>query len=110
VGQIEEGDPFPYAPRLIMSVSIGLEKGPWSHRLVTQYTGSQFDQSVQSGRFEVPAFTVFDFFSNYKMSSNEEITFRADNILDTTYVVSFRPFGARPGKPQSFQLGYRYTF
>jgi len=110
VGQIEPGDPFPYAPQIIMSLNIGLEKGSWSHRLITQYTGSQFDQSVQLERLEIQAFTVFDFFSNFRLNSNEEITFRVDNVLDTSYVVSFRPFGARPGKPRSFQVGYRYAF
>lgn len=110
VGTLNPGDPLPYAPELIFSVNIGLEKGSWSHRLVTQHTGLQYDQSVDTDRFIVPAFTVFDFFSNYKLNENESINFRADNLLGTQYVVSFRPFGARPGKPQSFQLSYRYTF
>ena len=38
------------------------------------------------------------------------LTARVDNLLDREYVVSRRPFGARPGRPVAAQVGVEYVF
>ena len=56
------------------------------------------------------AYTVLDVSGRFAVSKASEIYARADNLLDARYVVSRRPFGARPGKPLQIAVGYKYRF
>lgn len=109
VGQIFAGDPIPYVPNVTASLSAGVETGSWGSKLVIQNIGEQADQAVATGRLSVPTHTIFDFHGHY-LSGQHRISLRLDNLAGTQYLVSYKPFGARPGKPQSAMIGYQYTF
>ena len=109
-GSIQAGDPFPYIPNLTHSWHIGLENKKFQHQLLFHYTSSQWDQSQANNRFSLPAYSIIDWNTQWQLTAEDRLIFRIDNLLNTPYLVSLRPFGARPGKPQSFMLGYQRSF
>ena len=70
----------------------------------------------EAGQGELPtaqatdAAFILDAGLSYRFTEKNQLYFRADNVLGTSYVASRRPFGARPGKPLSFMVGYKRTF
>jgi Fe(3+) dicitrate transport protein len=44
------------------------------------------------------------------MTEAYELYATADNITNEKVIASFRPFGARPGKPQAFVVGAKAKF
>ena len=51
-----------------------------------------------------------DLSGRWDLQSAWALTARVDNLLDREYVVSRRPFGARPGRPVAAQVGVEYVF
>lgn len=110
VGQIEKGSPLPYIPEHQYSASAGAEAGLWESQLRFNWTGRQWDQSAASGRSEVPAYGVVDLNVKYRATKDGFAYLKVDNLLDNEYIVSYRPYGARPGKDRSLLLGFRQGF
>ena len=71
--------------------------------------GEMADQAVSAGRVYVDERWVLDLSMKYQMSELSEVYVKADNITDEEYGVSYRPFGLRPGKAQSFFVGMQST-
>lgn len=109
-GTVQSGDPLPYIPNLQYSISLGLEKGRFKQNLNIVYQSSMESQSVEEGRKSIPAYAIVDWNANYKWSESIELFGKADNLLAKDYLVAYRPLGARPGKPQSFMLGFKSSF
>lgn len=109
-GWINAGDLLPYVPQVSNHLSIGLDYKKINNRINIQSTGTQADQSVTDQQFTIPAYTVIDFSTRYNLGKQESLILRVDNIFNSSYLVSLRPFGARPGKPQTLMIGYQKTF
>ena len=56
------------------------------------------------------AYSVVDLAGHWQLLPSLELQLRIDNLLDEEYVVARRPFGARPGKPLTAQLGAELRF
>ena len=67
------------------------------------------DDVVLSGS-TTAALTVVDMSASYDLNQYGLVYVKADNLFDTQEIVSRRPYGARPSKPQQFQIGYQYRF
>lgn len=109
VGSIKTGDPLPYIPQSQYSLMVGSEFRKWKQDLVLNYTGAFYDQSVEAGRIRLAGYGILDWVHHYQMSDQHRLSFKAENLLAKEYAVSFRPFGFRPGKPQSFMMTYTWT-
>lgn len=110
VGTIKSGDPLPYVPIANYSFNVGTEYKNYKQEVVFTWVGQMYDQAIEASREIIPAHGVVDFTSQYAFSKQSTLLARIDNVLDSEYLVSLRPFGARPGKARAFQLGYRYQF
>jgi Fe(3+) dicitrate transport protein len=110
VGQVVAGDPLPYIPQVQYTVTVGTEYRRWKQEVALIYQGESFDQSVAENRLRVPAFGIVDWTGRYEYDRQTQFFARVDNLLGKDYIASFRPFGARPGKPQSFMVGLSHTF
>lgn len=109
-GTIRSGDPLPYIPQANYSFNIGTQYKQWSQELVLTWTGKMYDQAVAQGREEIAAHGVVDWSGRYNWSRQGALYARIDNLFDNEYLVSLRPFGARPGKDRALQLGLKYRF
>ncbi len=59
---------------------------------------------------EVAAYWVMDLSATYEALNNLDLYGSVDNAFDKTYLVSSKPYGLRPGKPLSLNLGLKYRF
>lgn len=115
VGLISSNDPLPYVPESNYNLSIGAQTKKWSQEVIFNWTGEAFDQStafdtqISQSRVKIPAYGVVDWSGRIALTNKLTLHSRIDNLFDKTYLVSMRPFGARPGKERSFQLGLKYA-
>ncbi|MGQ0696614.1 MAG: TonB-dependent receptor family protein [Panacagrimonas sp.] len=112
-GDVEAGFELPYVPEHRANLRVGLDGARWSTSLSATYQSEQRDVAgegeIQPGTGS-DSYTVVDLAGSWNLTPRLSLLARADNVLDREYVVSRRPFGARPGKPAGAQLGIRYTF
>ncbi len=74
------------------------------------WKGQMADQSVAEGRSIIPSYGVIDTALAYDYDKSGKVSLKVNNILDNNYLVSLRPFGARPGSPRSFSVGLKQRF
>ncbi len=110
VGTVRSGDPLPYVPTSQYSLSVGTEYGRYKQDITFVHQSKVFDQSASAGRQEIAPFGIVDWAGEYSLSKKSRLLAKVDNILGREYAVAARPFGLRPGKPQSFQVGWVYRF
>lgn len=112
-GNINIGDPVPYLPAQQLTVGLGLEANNWQINLIAKYIDQMpeaaGDDVALSGLY-TDEYTVVDLSANYSLTGGHTVYLKVDNLLDTVALVSRRPFGARPSKPQQFFIGYKYQF
>ncbi|WP_285164152.1 TonB-dependent receptor family protein [Shewanella goraebulensis] len=112
-GEIEAGDELPYLPENQVSLNLGLVSNQWDVNMIVRYIGEMLEASgegvVLSGS-KTEALTVVDMSASYNFNEYGLVYVKADNVFDTQEIVSRRPYGARPSKPQQFQIGYQYRF
>nr|WP_040644406.1 TonB-dependent receptor [Pseudoalteromonas rubra] len=127
-GHVKSGDELPYLPEHQASFNIGLSAPDWRVSLAVKYVGSMSeaagrswdsstDSNAPNGSYdlvlegkEVSAITTVDLSAVYELGKYGQVYAKVDNLLDETKIVSRRPYGARPGKPRQFTLGYKYSF
>ncbi len=113
LGQVEEGDELPYVPVHQLNGRVALLHPYFQVFASVTHVGDMRDVA---GQGEIPAselieaHTVLDVGAAWPFTEADEIYLRADNLLDTEYMASRRPFGARPGKPLSVFAGYKHRF
>lgn len=110
VGEVKKGDPLPYIPALQYGLSLGLNYKKIKQELMITYQSKVYDQSAEAGREEVEAYGILDWSGQYAISEKFRILGKVDNLLAREYAAAARPFGWRPGKPQSFHIGLAYQF
>lgn len=109
-GQVNSGDPLPYVPKTQMTAIIGLESGRFKQSLILNHLGMMYDQSVETGRIEIPSYGIIDYSVNYQLMQNLNMRFKLDNVLNKQYVTALKPFGYRGGKPFTAAFGLSYDF
>ncbi len=117
---VDEGNPLPYLARHQATLSVGLEGEKWSIKGNIVYTdampesgqaaltGSSDDNSLAGKQSD--SFTIIDIAAYYQFSAAIRAYVKVDNLLDDASIVSRRPYGARPNRPQQLQLGVKYNF
>lgn len=110
LGQVRSGDPLPYVPQVQYTLTAGTKYRRFLQEVAFIYQGESLDQSVREGRQAIAGYGIVDWTGRYSLNRGTQLFARIDNLLAKDYVVSLRPFGARPGKPQSFMVGLSYQF
>lgn len=112
-GEVEVGDHLPYVPEHQASVRVGLA---WRFLQLTVnalYVGQMRDRAGH-GPALASELTDEQFYldavAHVEVWEGVRLYVRAENILDVRPVVSYRPFGARTGRPFIFQGGLEATF
>lgn len=108
-GNILSGDPLPYVPEVQYSLSVGTNYKKYSQEFILNWTGKMYNESVQ-GSAEIPAQGLVDWSAKYSYSADGSLYARVDNILNREYLVSLKPYGARPGKARTLLVGIKHTF
>ncbi len=112
-GEVEAGDPVPYLPEQQLAVSFGLAASDWQIELLVKYMGEMHEASgegVTLSGLKTDDYTVVDLSASYDFAEYGSIYVKVDNLTDEAAIVSRRPYGARPSKPQQVFVGYKYQF
>ena len=112
-GNITAGDELPYLPEHQLTATIGLTANNWQVSLLAKYVGEMKEASgtgVSYAGTSTEALTVVDLSASYDLEDYGSVYLKADNIFDEVKIVSHRPYGARPSKPQQLFVGYKYHF
>ena len=112
-GIIEAGDDLPYLPTNQLSLTIGLISDLWEVNLIARYIDTMKEASgdeVLLSDVTTSAYSIVDFSASYDLAQFGQVYLKIDNIFDVQEIVSRRPYGARPSKPQQMQIGYQYSF
>ena len=107
------GDPVPYLPENQLTLNVGLDNSHWQLNLLVKYIG-EMEETAGSGEaftgFKTDNYTVVDLSGRYEFDDQHSVYLKIDNLLDEVALVSSRPYGARPSKPQQAFVGYKYQF
>lgn len=107
---VKAGDKLPMLPEQQLTLKAGLSSDEWQVALAYNYVSEMrtiAGKDKPSKRNRTDAQSVVDLSFNYFLKLNKEIYFTVDNVLNDVAIVSRRPFGARPGKPRTFLLGFK---
>lgn len=111
--EIKSGYELGYLPAHKLNLQAGLNVEKWALNASLLY---QTEMRTISGEGsipdaeKVPAYGVLDLSATYQVLADLEVYGALDNVLDETYLVSSKPYGYRPGKPQSVNFGVKYQF
>lgn len=112
-GTITAGDGLPYLAEHQLTLNLGLTAEQWDINFIARYVGEMLEASGEdvtlSGEI-TEAYVVVDLSASYYLGQYGKVYIKADNILDSQEIVSRRPYGARPSKPQQMFVGYQYNF
>ena len=112
-GTITAGDGLPYLAEHQLTLNLGLTAEQWDINFIARYVGEMLEASGEdvtlSGEI-TEAYVVVDLSASYYLGQYGKVYIKADNILDSQEIVSRRPYGARPSKPQQMFVGYQYSF
>ncbi|WP_199611151.1 TonB-dependent receptor family protein [Flocculibacter collagenilyticus] len=112
-GNITPGDEVPYLPDHQVTLMFGLAANNWQANMLVKYVGEMHEAAgddVSLSGITTNAYTVVDLSASYDFGEYGSIYAKVDNLFDNVEIVSRRPYGARPSKPQQLYLGYKYRF
>jgi Fe(3+) dicitrate transport protein len=100
-GAVKRGDELPYLPRHQASVTVGFEGKEGGEE-----AGSESVSSVLSTDQQY----WLDVSGRLRLTENVLLQLNGRNVLGDQFIVSHRPFGARPNAPRWLQAGLSVTF
>ncbi|KPV97662.1 Fe(3+) dicitrate transport protein FecA precursor [Pseudoalteromonas sp. P1-9] len=108
-GDISDGDSVQYLPEHQLNFEIGLAANNWETNLIVKYV-SEMDEAAGDSGFKTESSVIVDVSASYDLGQYGRIYGKVDNLTDEAYIISRRPYGARPNKPRQFVIGYKYQF
>ncbi len=113
LGDVNVGDALPYVPVHQGTLILGVQHKMFDVSVSTAYVGEMRDVA---GQGDIPDperiadYIAVDFAGSVQVSKTDQLYVHIDNVLNNEYMVSRRPYGARPGMPFQFMVGYKGTF
>jgi Fe(3+) dicitrate transport protein len=110
---IEAGYRIGYLPEHRLNAQLGLGKDDWRVNASVLY---QSDMRNVPGKGDIPlgelieAHTVLDVSASYDILMNVQLYSAIDNVLGEQYAAGVKPYGFRPGKSRSVNVGVKYQF
>jgi Fe(3+) dicitrate transport protein len=112
-GAVRAGDRLPYVPVHQASASVGVDWAWSSVGIGGTYVGAMREVAGQGtpGPGEATdAYFLLDGSLKARPVDHVELYLTGKNLLDSVYLVSRRPFGARPGAPLWLQAGVKVDY
>jgi Fe(3+) dicitrate transport protein len=112
-GDVSSGDELPYVPRHQVYASAGIEHDRAGGVVGMTYVSRMREQAGQGPLAETLATDeqfLLDVGARYRPLKWLTVYANVRNLLDAHYIVSRRPFGARPNAPRWIQVGVKASF
>jgi len=110
---IVEGDELAYVPQHRLNAQFGIQRNAWKANLSALYQSEMRDTPGQGAIADneiIDAYMVIDVSASYQVLPALQLYTTVDNLMGNDYVVASMPYGYRPGKPRSANLGLKYKF
>jgi len=110
---IEAGYGIGYLPEHRMNAQLGFGKEGWQVNTSVLYQSEMRNipgEGSISNDDLIEAHMIIDMSANYQMLPAVQLYTTLDNVLDKKYVAGVKPYGFRPGKPRSINIGAKYQF
>lgn len=112
-GTVKAGDEMPYVPRHQLRAEAGLAHHRAGGSVALTYV-SKMREVAGSGAIEDALHTdeqvLVDASGYYRVIEALKLYARVQNLFNEAYIVSRRPFGARPNAPRWIQVGLKWDF
>lgn len=112
-GKVFAGYEMPYVPRHQFAASTGLEGERFGINLGATYVGKS-RELAGDGAYDptntTDSYLLVDASARLTIAKGLSVYINGRNLGDEHYLVSRRPFGARPGAPRWVQAGAKYMF
>ena len=112
-GEVKAGFELPYLPRHQLSLTAAARTRLFELSGSARHITSMRDVSGEGPldpAASTEAATVFDMAGHVFLGRWGEAYLTVQNVTDEAHVAARRPFGARPGAPRIFILGYKASF
>lgn len=110
---IEEGYEIGYLPEHRLNVQLGIGQDKWQLNTSLLYQ-SEMRNVPGEGRIDkadlIEAHTIIDVSASYQYLIDLQFYSTIDNVFDEQYIAGVKPYGFRPGKPRSINIGAKYSF
>lgn len=110
---IEEGYDIGYLPEQRLNVQVGIGRDNWKLNASLLYQ-SEMRNVPGEGRIKkadlIAAHSLVDISASYQYMTDLQFYSTLDNVFDEQYVAGVKPYGFRPGKPRSINVGAKYSF
>ena len=109
-GSVKKGDEIPYIPRHQLNASVGVEHPRGGANVAVNYVAAMREEAGQEPlsetlatdeQFWIDASARAHVYGPFSLYANVR------NVLGGEFIVSHRPFGARPNPPRWFQMGVK---
>ena len=108
--EVRVGDKLPYVPEHQASLSVGVEGQNWGLTLAGTFVDAMLESAgqAQDGTAQsTDILVMLDLAAQVRPLDALEVYLKVDNLLMQDAIVSRRPYGARPSKPFSVNLGLK---
>jgi len=110
---IEAGYTIGYLPEHRLNAQLGFGKDDWQLNTSVLYQSEMRNIPGEGSISDddlIEAHMIVDMSANYQLHPALQLYTTLDNILDKQYVAGVKPYGFRPGKPRSINIGAKYQF
>jgi Fe(3+) dicitrate transport protein len=110
---IVQGDELAYVPAHRLNLQLGIQQNAWMANVSALYQSEMRDTPGQGSIVSnevIDAYVVVDLSASYRVLPEFQVYGTIDNVMGADYVAASQPYGYRPGKPQSVNLGIKYEF
>ncbi len=111
---VEVGDEMPYIPMHQLAATAGLDSARWGGLHIGATFVDEMRETAGQGDIAegqaTDAYVVFDAAARLNITEELAIYAKAENLLDSEYIVARRPYGARPGRPRFIYGGVKVLF
>ncbi|MCU0682562.1 MAG: TonB-dependent receptor [Polyangiaceae bacterium] len=112
-GDVTAGDEMPYVPRHQAYASLGLESNRAGGSVGVTYVASMREvagSGAVSSALHTDEQFMLDLSAYLRVFGPFMVYANGRNLLDSNYIVSRRPYGARPNAPRWLQVGLKASF
>ncbi len=110
---IEQGYEIGYLPEHRLNVQVGIARDNWKLNTSLLYQSEMRNVPGEGSIDEadlIEAHTIVDLSASYQYLQSLQFYGTIDNVFDEQYVAGVKPYGFRPGKPRSINVGAKYSF
>ena len=112
-GRVSVGDRFPYVPQHQTAGRLTVDSPRASLTAAATWRSAMRDSAgaepLHTVAAAIPAVLVVDLAGDVRLHDQVRLYGTLGNALNNTYISSWRPFGARPGRPRQAMVGLKIS-